>query len=523
MSESVESSASVISVGEAVSRHAAATPHKVAIAFEGRNTTFQKLDRAANQVANGLIALGVDACDRVAILDKNSDCYLEVWLGVSKLNAVIVPINARLAAPEVEYIVNDAKAKVLFIGEPFVAMIGEIRARLTHVQKVIVINEDYGNWRDIQSPSDVRRPIASDDVCMQIYTSGTTGHPKGVQLTNGNTLDTMADTLAAWGNWNASDVALSAMPLFHIAGCGVSLLSLVAGMKIVVVRDFLPAQIIELIQTERITVTFLVPAMIMFLLDDKSIVGADLTSLRRIVYGASPIPSKLLQRAIQRFSSAGFLQLYGLTETTGGITLLTAEDHADPESPRLKSCGRPLSGVDLRVVDADGNQVREGEVGEIICRTVKNMKGYWNRDEDTARTLRNGWLYTGDAGYLDADGYLYIHDRVKDMIVSGGENIYPAEIESAMFGHPSIADVAVIGVPDERWGEAVKALVVLKPGTAADTAATDILAYARERLAGYKVPKSIDFADALPRNPTGKILKRELREKYWKGFQRQVN
>jgi len=512
---------SIQSLGEAVRRHAAETPDRVAITFEGRSTSYQELDRASDRVTNGLLSLGIGPSDRIGILDKNSDRFIEIWLGLSKLNAVIVPINARLAGPEIEYVVNDANVKVLFIGESFIDLIGKIRDRLKTVTEVIVVNGAYEAWRDSFRAASIQYPVSSEDVSMQLYTSGTTGHPKGVQLTNGNSLNSMADTLVSWGNWNESDVALIAMPLFHIAGCGVVMLSLVGGLRIVLVREFVPPEVIKLIQKERVTVAFFVPAMIMFLLEDISMVDADFSSLRRLVYSASPIPAKLLQRALQRFPTTGFVQIYGLTETTGGVTVLSPEDHSDPESPRLKSCGQPIGGVELLILGADGKPVPQGQVGEIVCRTVKNMKGYWHRDEETAKTLRNGWLHTGDAGYVDADGYVYIHDRVKDMIVSGGENIYPAEVESAMFGHPAIADVAVIGVPDERWGEAVKALVVLKPGAEGDAA--EILAYTRERLAGYKSPKSIDFIDALPRNPTGKVLKRELREKYWKGYERRVN
>jgi acyl-CoA synthetase (AMP-forming)/AMP-acid ligase II len=311
------------------------------------------------------------------------------------------------------------------------------------------------------------------------------------------------------------------MPLFHIAGCGAGMLSLIAGLKVVLVREFVPQQAISLIEKERITVSFLVPAMIKSILEDQSIANTDVSSIRCIVYGASPIPLALLDSALSRFKTANFIQIYGLTETAGGITVLSAEDHRRPDGAHMKSCGRPIDGVELRIEGADGAEVKAGEVGEILCRTVKNMKGYWNRDSDTARTLRDGWLRTGDAGYIDAGGYLFIHDRVKDMIVSGGENIYPAEVESAIFGHPAVADVAVIGVPDERWGEAVKAVIVLKPGHDRDS--VEILNYARERIAGYKIPKLIDYVEALPRNPTGKILKRELREKYWKGYERQVN
>jgi acyl-CoA synthetase (AMP-forming)/AMP-acid ligase II len=242
--------------------------------------------------------------------------------------------------------------------------------------------------------------------------------------------------------------------------------------------------------------------------------------MKTILYGASPIPLDLLRTGMQTFG-CDFVQGYGLTETCGAAICLAPADHDPAGSPRMRSCGRPLPGVEVRIVDPLGRDLPPGEVGEIIIRSGLNMVGYWRRPEDTAKTLRDGWLHTGDAGYRDAEGYVYIHDRVKDMIVSGAENIYPAEVESALFGHPAIADVAVIGVPDEKWGEAVKAVIVLKPGASAEAA--EIIAFARTRIAAYKAPKTVDFVDVLPRNPSGKLLKRELRKPYWEGRDRQVN
>ncbi|MEW6768046.1 MAG: fatty acid--CoA ligase [Pseudomonadota bacterium] len=501
--------------------HAANTPKAVAISFEGRETSYSDLQDKSTRVANGLRAAGIKAGDRIAVLDKNSDRFFEIWLGAAKLNAVIVPINARLAGPEIEYVLNDAHIRVLFIGDLFVDLIKKIGPQLQTVERVIVINEQYVEWRDQQSNEDKRVESNDDDVCLQLYTSGTTGHPKGVQLTNRNVLGSLPQTLKSWGEWSARDIALVAMPLFHIAGCGTGLICLLGGLRFVLVRDFVPADIIKLIERERVSVTFLVPAMILGLLNDPAIKNANLSSLRRIVYGASPIPLELLKKAVATFKAAGFVQIYGLTETTGGVTVLTIEDHVNADAQRLRSCGKPIEGVTIQIRDIDGQVAPVGEVGEIVCRTIKNMKGYWNRDLDTKRAIRDGWFYTGDAGYLNEHGYLFIHDRVKDMIVSGGENIYPAEIESALYGHEEIVDIAVIGVPDEKWGEAVKAIIVRKPGS--KISADEILTFARERLAGYKLPKSIDFVDVLPRNPTGKILKRELREKYWRGYERRVN
>lgn len=501
--------------------YAALTPNATALSFEGRQTTYGDLDAASNRVANGLIAIGVEPAGRVAILDKNSDMFFSILLGSAKANAVLVPINARLAAPEIAFVINDACAEVLFIGESFLETIGKIRDQLVTVRKVIVLDASYAAWIDTQSSRDPSVVLQPDDVCIQMYTSGTTGHPKGVQLTHRNFMLTSPTAFDFWGQWTADDTLLITMPLFHIAGAGTGVLGLLAGMKIVVLREFVPSQVLNSIQSDRVTASFFVPAMILALLSEKDVEQIDTSSLKRVIYGASPIPIDLLKSALRVFRTTEFVQVYGLTETSGVVTALLPEDHSRIDSEVMKSCGRPIGGVELRIVDALGAPLPPREVGEVVCRTAKNMKGYWNRQDDTARTLKGDWLYTGDAGYLDENGYLYIHDRIKDMIVSGGENVYPAEIESVLFGHPDIADVAVIGVPDERWGEAVKALVVPMPNAVADPDV--ILRYARERLAGYKIPKSIEFLSEMPRNPSGKILKRKLRERYWQGHDRRVN
>jgi acyl-CoA synthetase (AMP-forming)/AMP-acid ligase II len=285
------------------------------------------------------------------------------------------------------------------------------------------------------------------------------------------------------------------------------------------VREVNLDEILRLIPSERVTMAFFVPAVLRLLLQTPGSRQTDVSSVRHIVYGASPIPLDLLREALATFRCA-FGQVYGLSETHP-ITYLRPEDHDPAGTPRMRSCGRPIGGMDVKVVDDREGEVPTGQVGEIICRSRQIMKGYWNRPEETARTIRDGWLHTGDAGYVDAEGYLYIYDRLKDLIVTGGENVYPAEVENALFGHPAVADVGVIGVPDARWGEAVKAIVVCRPGV--EVAAEELIAYARERIASYKLPKSIDFVAALPRTLTGKILKRELRAPYWQGRERQVN
>jgi fatty-acyl-CoA synthase len=504
-------------------RHQAATqPERIALTFENRDTRYATLDCRANQVANGLIAAGLRPASRVALLDKNHDSFFEIWFGAAKANAVLVPINWRLAGPEIAFILNDAEAEILFVGAEFLDGVAAIRDQLTSVREVVVTDRDYPAWRDRQSAADPDLPIVGSDVCIQMYTSGTTGRPKGAQLTNTNLLTELSllDTMGEWARWQDYDVSLVVMPLFHIAGSGYAMVGFFSGARNVLLREVVPQQILDAIGRYRITKACFVPAVILFLMQCPGIRDADLSSLQLIIYGASPIPTALLRSALEVFK-CNFAQVYGLTETTAAITCLPPDEHADPDSQRVLSCGRALAGVEIRIVGPAGESLAPRQVGEIVCRTALVMKGYWNLPEETARAFDGDWFRTGDAGYLDEAGFLYIYDRVKDMIVSGGENVYPAEVESALYGHPAIADVAVIGVPDERWGEAVKAIMVLKPDQQASEA--EILAHARKRIAGYKLPKSIDFVDALPRTPSGKILKRELRERYWQGQERRVH
>ncbi|MFZ5781762.1 MAG: long-chain-fatty-acid--CoA ligase [Pseudomonadota bacterium] len=512
-------------LGDIVRRHAAERPGTTALVHAGRTTTYAELDRAASRVANGLIAEGLRPQARVAHLDKSSDIFFELLFGAAKANAVMVSVNWRLAAPEVLHIVNDAAAEILFVGEEFFPVVEQIRDKLATVRRIVAFGarhpawESFADWRDRHSAADPALPTSPSDTAVQFYTSGTTGLPKGAELTNGN----FAGMLPLWTrSWRLAEGVpnLVCLPMFHIGGAGWGIAGLFAGATNHVMREFVPAEILRTIERERVQVMLLVPAMILFLVQAPQIRETDLSSLRLIVYGAAPIPADLLKQAMAIFP-CGFQQVYGLTETTGAITYLPPEDH-DPDDPRkLLSCGIAQAGVELRIVDGDGKDLPAGQVGEIAVRSPQVMGGYWRLPDATARAIQGEWFFTGDAGCLDDRGYLYIHDRVKDMIVSGGENIYPAEVESALFGHPAVADVAVIGVPDERWGEAVKAIVVRKAGSMLD--AGELIDWARGRIAGYKLPKSVDFVDALPRNPTGKILKRELRKPYWGDRQRQVN
>ncbi len=514
------------SVGDIIRVHGQERPDSVALVLGDRELTWAELLERSARVAAGLAEAGVGSQDRVAFLDKNGVEHFEVFFGASLLNAVCVDVNWRLAPPEVEYIVNDAQAKVLVVGPDFVPVLDAIADQLT-TSTILVIGghdrfADYGDWVAAHDPVDPATPSASDDVSFQLYSSGTTGRPKGVMLSNDNYF-ALLDTAVRMWELEESSVNLVAMPLFHIGGGGWAVAGMYVGAQSVLVRDLDPSALVRLIPERQVTHAFVVPAVLQFMLMTPGVDEADFSSLKVIVYGASPISEEVLARSIDVFGCK-FWQAYGLTETTGAIVNLPPEDH-DPRGPsrhRLRSCGKPGPGVELRIVEPDtGEDVPQGAVGEIWVRSPQVMKGYWNNDAATKEAVdEHGWFRSGDAGYLDADGYLYIHDRVKDMIVSGGENVYPAEVENVLMSHPAIADVAVIGVPDEKWGETPKAMVVNAPG--AEVTPQEIIDFARERLAKYKCPTSVDFVGELPRNPSGKVLKKDLREPFWAGRERRV-
>ena len=484
----------------------------------------QMRDRAA-QVANALVQAGVQPQDRIAYIDKNAMEYFELLFGGTMINAVLVAVNWRLAAPEMAYIVNDAEAKVLVVDEFFAEQLSAmIEEGLEHNPQIIVIgaagdHRSYADWVDGQSTVDPAVEPKPGDVCLQMYTSGTTGLPKGAQLTNAN-FTALVDAAASWAMSDDS-VNLCAMPLFHIGGAGWALFGMAKGASTILVRDLDPGTALQLIEDRKISHAFLVPAVLQFLqLMPRD--GIDLSSMKLIAYGASPITEEVLVGSMEMFG-CDFVQVYGLTETTGAVTQLMPEDH-DPGGPRqhlLRSAGAPLPGVTLKIVDADtGESLPDGEVGEVWIHSPANMLGYWRLPEATEKALPGGgWFCSGDAGYLE-DGYLFIHDRVKDMIISGGENIYPAEIENVMMSHDAVGDVAVIGVPSEKWGETPKAVVILAPDQT--VSAEELIAHCKTRLAGFKCPTSVDMVTEIPRNPTGKILKRELRAPYWEGRDRQV-
>lgn len=517
---------SALTLGDIVRLQAAQHPSKVALEFEGRGVSYGALEERTNRVARGLAALGIAPEDRVCYLGHNTLCYFELLLGASKLGAVTVPLNWRLATPELCAIFEDTQAHVIFVSDGLAARAQEVRAHLGDSRVTLIETSHYEDWLALHDGGEFTSDApGADHAVLQLYTSGTTGRAKGACLSNRALLAARARDASAdspdWNRWYASDVSLIAMPCFHVAGTSFALNTLYAGATGVIVQHFRAEQQVELMLAHGITKHFVVPSALRMVLEEARARQLTFPALKFIAYGASPIPFDLMQECIDVFG-CGFVQKYGMTETSGTCVALGPEDHTLPANPRMKSVGKPLAGVEVRIVDTNGAWLAPKCSGEIVVRSPSNMTGYWRDDRATRDAyLLGGWLRSGDIGYLDEDGYLFVQDRLKDMIVSGGENVYCAEVEAALRENPAVADVAVIGVPDATWGEAVKAFVVLNDDHTADV--RGILAHCRERLAGYKTPKSVDFLDVLPRNAAGKILKHTLRAPYWVGHERAVN
>jgi acyl-CoA synthetase (AMP-forming)/AMP-acid ligase II len=498
-----------------------------AITYRDRTLTFAELDARSNQVAHALRAAGIGRGDRVAILDKNVPEFFELLFGAVKLGAVLAAVNWRLAPPEIAQILNDATARVLVAGADFLACVDAIEPGLATVELVLSTESGtsrtgFAEWRDAQPADDLHAEVSPDDIAVQFYTSGTTGLPKGVMLSHAAMFALVSAAKDAL-RVSSDNVSLVCMPLFHVAGAAWGIICLADGVHCVLLREVDLDEILDAIPRYGVTHSVFVPAVLQMLIAHPAAGNTDFSSLDTILYGASPISEDVLVKSLDTFGCR-FLQAYGLTETSGAVVLLPPEDHdvGGPNAHRLRAAGIAMPGVELRVVDLEGNDCAVGEVGEVWIRSPSNMAGYWNMPEATANAITpDGWFRSGDAGYLDADGYLYIHDRIKDMIISGGENIYPAEVESALMSHPVVADVAVIGVPDEQWGEAVKAIIVLVPG--GELSEQELIEFSRERLAHFKCPTSVEWTEVLPRNPSGKILKTDLREPYWRDEERRVH
>ncbi|MFB6672451.1 long-chain fatty acid--CoA ligase [Streptomyces sp. NPDC056390] len=476
-------------------------------------TTTQVADRVA-RLAGALQDLGVRQGDRVGILSLNSDRYHEYFYATWWTGAVAHPINIRWSPSEIAYALNDSGTEVLFVDDSFAPLVPQLHDKCRQLRTVVHCGdaptlEDLLGYEDLV---DAATPVpdlrcGGDALALLLYTGGTTGLPKGVMISHRSLSASLLGSVLINEAVERGGVTLTTAPLFHVAALLSWIAQNVMGGTQVFLPAFTPAGFLEAVQNHRVTTCILVPVMVQMLCDHPNFDTYDLSSLTHVTYGGAASSETLLQQAIKAFPQAGFTQGYGMTET-GVLTMLVADDHRTG-GPKLRSVGRATPTVELAVLAPDGHELPPGQVGEIATRGDHVMLGYWNRPEQTTEALRDGWMHTGDAGRLDEDGYLFIVDRLKDMIVSGGENVYSAEVENALAAHPAVASCAVIGVPDERWGERVHAVIVLRPGHTA--AAEEIRTHTKSLIAGYKAPRTVEFVDDLPTSAAGKILKRDLR------------
>lgn len=500
-------------LGELIEIQAKRQPERIGLIFEGREISYGEMNAQANCAAHAFRAAGLGPGDRIVWLAQNLADFWYALFGASKMGAVITPVNWRLAPVEIAQIIDDARP-ALVIAER--AMIDQLAGVEGFSPPPVWYLEDEGDDGFTgkcarQTDAEIDHAPSLDDVALQLYTSGTTGLPKGVLLTQrcyANSGEAGAKMKLLYPQ-SDDEVALHALPHFHVAGVNFGAMAVARSMPIQQLRQFDPGAIVDAAQGQARYSSFFVPAMIMMILQAAREKGASLGKFVAISYGAAPMPEPLLDAAMAAMPNARWTQFYGATETTGGLTWLTHEDH-EKDKPQRRSAGKAYLGTDARIVDPEtGEPVATGETGEIITRSGFLMRGYWNRPDATGEVLKDGWYRTGDAGYQTEDGYIFVVDRIKDMIISGGENIYPAELENILSKHGDLAECAVIGVPDEKWGEVVKVCAAKKPGAAISE--EDLKQFLCGKVASFKMPRFVEFLDALPRNPSGKILKTELR------------
>ena len=488
---------------------------KEAAADGDRHYTYAEIAERCRRLASGLSSLGVERGDRVATLMANGHRYLEAYFGIPGSGAVLVPLNNRHAIPEHQYALDDAGAKVLIVDAAHAAIAEQLKAP---GRTVLVAPDEYEALLSRSEPTPLAGPADENDLAGLFYTGGTTGKAKGVMLSHRNVVFN-ALSVALGTDYSEHDVYLHAAPMFHLADGGSTYAVTWLGGKHVFVPAFEPGVVLEAIASERVTVSLFVPVMLLALVNDPRTQTTDLSSLRQISHGGAPIAAALLKRCIEVLGCS-FAQGYGMTEAAPALAVLQREEELVGDD-RLHSAGREVVGVEITVRQPDGSLCAPGQVGEVVARGPNFMLGYWHKPEETARVLRDGWYWTGDAGYLDDRQYLFIVDRLKDMVISGGENVYSTEVEDALSSHPAVLECAVIGVPDDTWGERVHAVVVFRAGqTATEEELTD---HCRTLIAGYKLPRSFEISAVLPRSGAGKVLKRDLRERHWTGLARAVN
>ena len=504
-------------------------PDGLATVFGTRRRTWRETGERVARLAAGFRALGVNAGDRIAILSLNSDRYLEVYLATGWAGGVVVPLNIRWSQLENEDAMRDCRARVLLVDKAFAPIAAALANKIDGLTLVYADDGEVpAGMQDFEALLRGSDPMPdamrdSSDLAGIFYTGGTTGRSKGVMLSHGNLMANAMNALAE-GLFAGSAVYLHAAPMFHLANGAAMYSILLSGGSNVIVPGFTPEGVMAAFQNERVTDVLLVPTMIQILADHPALGSYDTSSVRKIVYGASPISEAVLDRAISAFPNAQFTQAYGMTELAPIATLLHWNEHigSGRAKNRHRSAGRASLACEVRIVDSENNPVPCGKVGEIIARGDNVMMGYWERPEETARAIVDGWMHTGDGGYIDEHGFVFVVDRVKDMIISGGENVYSTEVENALALHPAVAQCAVFGIPSEQWGEQVHAVVVPKPDAEADAAS--LIAFCKERIAGYKCPRSVEIrSEPLPLSGAGKILKRELRQPYWENRQRMVS
>ncbi|MFY0613662.1 MAG: long-chain-fatty-acid--CoA ligase [Hyphomicrobiaceae bacterium] len=510
---------------QGVRRAAKITPDEVAFVTDERSLTHAQFQDAVARLAGALRELGLKSEDRVAMLAMNSDRYAMFYYGTFWAGGLVVPMNIRWAVPEHVYSINDSGARFLLVDDTFAALAPEIAAQCPSVEFLIHVGEgpapsgllSFDELIACAAPVDDAFR-SGEDVAGIFYTGGTTGFPKGVMLPHRALWSSAMSFGGGVAALTPDDRNLQAAPLFHIAGSAMLFAITTFGGSHAIVPSFEASAYVRAIEKRRPTISLLVPTMISMMLQNPELEGVDTSRLTRMVYGASPMPQAVLVEAMAKMPETRFIHAYGQTELAPFATLLGSEYHVleGPKATKIKSVGHPVIGTEVEIVDAGGQEVSRGTVGEVRVRGPNTMLGYWNKPEQTAETLNDGWIHTGDGGYMDEDGFIYIVDRVKDMIITGGENVYSAEVENAVMQYPGLAECAVIGIPDDKWVEAVHAIVVPRDGVVVDADA--VIAHCRERIAGFKCPRTIEVRnEPLPKSGAGKIQKFELRAPYWEG------
>ena len=512
----------VRTLGEFIEYHARTAPGQRALVHGERTISFAEYDAVANRIANALLEQGDRAGERIGFLGLNSPDFYFALIATARTRGAFLPFNWRLSAPELAQLIEDSEARLVFV-ERALEDLWNAALKIAGASVETIWFDGENTLERRFADRSAAKPalfISEEDTAIQLYTSGTTGKPKGVMLSHGGfNRMRLCEHLEPSYDWQDGDIFINPLPNFHLLSIGIAFQCLYNGVAVSIVRQFDPGVVCEAIQRDRPTLLTLTPTMIQMLLDHPAAADTDFSSLRLVLYAGSAISLGLIRRAIAQMPCQ-FMQFYGATEAGGAFSILRPSEHDLEDEAKLQSCGRPLPLIEFRIIDPAGNAVPEGTPGELVVRAPAITPGYWKQPEATAKVLQHGWYRTGDVARRDAEGLYYIVDRVKDMIVSGGENIYCAEVENALSTHPEVAQVAVIGVPDPRWGEAVLACVIRNPGSTLDEAG--LIAHARTLLAGYKVPKRVTFMDSFPLVPSGKVSKKDLRAPFWEGSDRQV-